>query len=173
MRTIHALAVSILLLGASGLAEAKRPTPVADGERTVVQVFDAAGHTRDEIFSASKMWIAENFRSAKAVVEYEDRGEGTIVGNGVIAYPCTGGFACRIRADAWSVGFTMKVESKDDRFRLTFTNVVLKLPSSAYGPAHDEPVEWKEDMDNIRAKLLEFGPQIVAQLSEAQTSSDW
>lgn len=171
MRIVAALLLALALL--PGHAVAKKEPPLTEEERNVVQVFEAEGYTKDQIYSASKMWIAENFKSAKAVTEYESPEEGTIVGNGNIGYPCTGGFACSIRAGAWRVGFTMKLESKDGRFRLTFTNVVIQYPASMYGPAHDQAVKSREDMDNIRAKLLEFGPQIVASLGKAKGSDDW
>lgn len=167
MRTMHALAVSLLLLGWSGLADAKRPPPITDEERTVVQVFDAPGSTKDQIYAASKLWIAENFKSAEAVVDYDDPSEGTIIGNGNMAYTCDGGFACSIRRDAWRVTFKMKVEAKDGRFRLTFTNVELLLPT---GPS---PITQREDLENIRAELLKFGPEIAARVGEAQGADDW
>jgi hypothetical protein len=176
MRIVAALLAAVVTLAASGQVHAKKE-PLTDEERQVVQVFEATGYTRDQIYAATQVWIAENFESAKAVVEYEGKDDGVIVGNGNIAYPCTGGFGCRIRAQAWRVGFTMKAEAKDGRFRLTFTNVRLLLPPySNMGtnlPAREEPVTQREDMQNIRAKLLEFGPSIVANLEKAKTSEAW
>ena len=176
MRIVAALVAAVVLVAASGQVQAKKE-PLTDEERNVAQVFEAPGHTADQIFTATRMWIAQNFESAKDVIEYESKDDGTLIGNGTIAYPCTGGFACRIRAQAWRVAFTMKAEAKDGRFRLTFTNVRLQLPPySNMGtnlPARDEAIEQREDMENVRAKLLEFGPQIVASLGDAKSSETW
>ncbi|WP_159017262.1 DUF4468 domain-containing protein [Cognatiluteimonas profundi] len=176
MKSIKALTVAMLFFATPSYVAARQPD-LTDEDRTVVQVFEAPGSNKDEIFTASRMWIADHFKSAKAVIEYESKDDGVIIGNGNMAYPCSGGFACHIRAEAWHVGFTMKVEGKDGRFRLSFTNVHLELPPySNVGlslPARDEAVSRREDMDNIRAKLLEFGPQLVASIGKAESSNAW
>lgn len=167
----------LLLLFATDAVEARKPVSVPEEERIVVQVFDAPGSTADEVFRTSKVWIAENFRSGKAVIEYEDPASGTIIGNGSIAYPCDGGWTCRVRAESWRVKFTMKVEARDGRFRLTFSNVLMSYPPynnmGVSRPGYDEPVASKADMDNIRAKLLAIGPEIVAGLKANHASGDW
>ena len=175
MRIVAALMATIVALAASGQVQAK--DSLTDEQRGVAQVFDAPTYTKDQIFTATPVWIAQSFESAKDVIEYENKEDGTLIGNGSIAYPCTGGFACRIRAQSWRVAFTMKAEAKDGRFRLTFTNVRLRLPpDSNMGtslPARDEPITQREDMDNVRAKLLEFGPQIVASMGDAKSTESW
>lgn len=174
MRIVAALLAAVVTLAASGQVQAKKD-PVTDEERQVVQVFDAPNHTRDEIYSATRMWVAENFESAKAVIEYESKEDGVIVGNGNIPYPCSG-LKCMVTTD-WRVPFTMKVESKDGRFRLTFTNIHIAWPPSYSSgistPAADGPVRQRKDLDLIRPKLLEFGPEIVASLGTAKASDDW
>lgn len=177
MKTYCALALSFLLLLTPPIStEAKQP-PLTEDERTIIQVFDAEGASKEAIFQASKMWIAENFKSAKAVIEFEDADSGTIVGNGAIAYPCTGGWTCRMRAESWKVTFTMKLEAKDGRFRLSFTNVLMSYPPynnmGVSRPAYDEPVSSRENMANIRAKLLGFGPELAARLGAARADSGW
>lgn len=176
MKIHYALALTLLFLAPPVSAEAKQP-PLTEEERTIIQVFDVEGASKEAIFQASKMWIAENFKSAKSVIEYEDADSGTIIGNSSITYPCTGGWTCRVRAESWRVTFTMKLEAKDGRFRLSFTNVLMSYPPynnmGVSRPGYDEPVDSREDMDNIRAKLLELGPQIIAGLKATQTSGDW
>lgn len=177
MKLKRSLAVALLLLFSTSTVEAKKPLPVPEEERTVVQVFDAPGSSADEVFRASKVWIAENFRSADSVIEYEDPATATIIGNGSIAYPCEGGWTCRVRAESWRVKFTMKVEAKDGRFRLTFSNVLMSYPPynnmGVSRAGYDEPVASKEDMDNIRAKLLVFGPGIVASIEKLSADPKW
>lgn len=176
MKIHYALALSLLLLTPPMSAEAKQP-PLTEEERTIIQVFAAEDASKEAIFQAAKMWIAENFKSAKSVIEYEDADSGTIVGNGSIAYPCTGGWTCRVRAESWRVTFTMKVEAKNGRFRLSFTNVLMSYPPynnmGVSRPAYDEPVSSREDMTNIRAKLMAFGPEIVASAGRLGSDENW
>lgn len=175
MRWFGVFIAALFLSAAPGLASAKR-SPLTEEDRTIVQVFEVPGYTKDQVYSAARMWIAENFKSAKAVIEYENRDEGTIIGNGIINYPCGGAFSCMAKAD-WTVPFTMRVESKDGRFRLTFTNVHLAWPAS-YGsgivtPAHDGPVNQRSDMEKIGPELLKLGERIQASMGNAAASDDW
>lgn len=167
-------------------ASAQEPSvPVAPAQDTPVvqqsaiaedpfkQVFQADGFTQQQIFSGVKVWIAENFKSGKAVLEYENAADGVIIGNGRIAYPCTG-LSCLAKGN-WNINFTMRAEAKDGRFRLSFTNLQLSLPAStgafASGPA-DVPL-GESDKSKISPKLKSFGPEILASLSASKRSSDW
>lgn len=176
MKAIKALAVLFVLVGAPIAVEAKRPAPLTEEDRTIVQVYEAPGFTKDQLFTASRMWIAQNFKSADAVIEYENKDEGTIIGNGNMAYPCGGAFACMVKAD-WRVPFTMKVETKDGRIRLTFTNIHLAWPASFNSGirtnAHDGPVNQRGDLDKIRPELLKLGDQIVASVGQLKTDDNW
>lgn len=116
------------------------------------------------------MWIAETFKSAKAVIEYENKNDGTIIGNGVIDYPCEG-LEC-FGTSRWRVPFTMRVDTKDDRFRLTFTNVNLELPPPYY-TAGGSPVTLQGDWDAIKPRLLAFGDQLASSISKGKGSKNW
>lgn len=175
MKRIGVLVAALLLGVISGQASAKGGAPT-DEERTIVQVYEAPDYTKEQIYAATKMWIAENFKSAKAVIEYENKDEGTIIGNGIIRYPCGGAFSCIAKAD-WTVPFTMRVESKDGRFRLTFTNIHLAWParysSGIATSAHDGPINQRSDLDRIRPELLKLGERLQASMGKAQASDDW
>ena len=173
---LRALVVAALLIASPGFAEAKRPMPLTEDEQVVVQVYEAPGFTKDQLFAASRIWIAENFKSAKAVIEYENKDEGTIIGNGNMLYPCGGAFSCMIKSD-WRVPFTMKVETKDGKIRLTFTKIHLAWPAHYSAgittPASDIPVRQREDMDKIKPELLKFGAEIVASVGKQKADENW
>lgn len=138
------------------------------------KVFDASGSNKDKIYSSAKMWIAENFRSAKSVIEYDNQAEGTIIGNGTIKYPCEG-FEC-VGKGEWTVDFTMKIEVKDGRFKTSFSNLVLDLPATTgmYASASSKvPVSSQEDAAKITPKLLSFGDSITQYINKGTGSSNW
>lgn len=159
-----------------GAASAATPAQLAEVQKPIEQVFEAPGHTKDEIYNAAKIWIAESFRSAKAVIEYDNKDEGTIIGNGLIPYPCKGAFDCLSKSD-WKVRFTVRIDTKDDKFRLTFSNMNLTWPaayrSGIATPAHDGPIYSKKDRDKIGTALLAFGPQLAASIGQVKTNDDW
>jgi hypothetical protein len=157
-----------------------REQPLTEEEATIVQVYEAPGYTKDQIYDSTKMWIAQKFKSAKAVTEYDNKEEGILIGNGIIPYTCAKGFAggmeCAMKSD-WTVPFTMKVEAKDGKFRLTFTNIHLAWPaayrSGISTPAHDGPVWQRKELEKIRPRLLEFGNDINASMGKLKASDDW
>jgi hypothetical protein len=176
MRTIlKSLLALIVCFAASQSAIAGESFSASD--QSFEKVYEARALTKDQIFSASKIWVAENFKSAKAVVEYESKDEGTLIGNGLIKFPCKGVFDCLGKAD-WKVRFTMRVDMKDGKFRLTFPNIGLVWPAAVYNrvvtPANDGgPVYSQKDRDKIQAALLLFGPEMQIAMANAPGNDDW
>jgi len=164
------LAVAAMISGAATAAD------LTEEQRTIVQVFEAPGADKADVFRAGRHWIAENFRSAKAVIEYESAADGTIIGKGFIPYPCASGWECVAKPD-WTVPFTLRFEAKDQRFRLTFSDLRIQWPAKyANGvtqPAGDLVVRKQKDLDKIKAKLIETGPGIQAMVGKAKPNDDW
>lgn len=165
-----AIVAAALLSGAAAAAD------LTEEQRTIVQVFEAPGADKAEVFRAGRQWIAENFRSAKAVIEYESADDGTIIGKGFIPYPCASGWECTAKPD-WTVPFTLRFEAKDQRFRLTFSDLRIQWPAQfANGvtqPAGDLVVRKQKDLDKIKAKLIAAGPGIQTMVSREKSSDDW
>ncbi|WP_329894320.1 DUF4468 domain-containing protein [Stenotrophomonas sp. SMYL20] len=164
------LVVAAMISGAATAAD------LTEEQRTIVQVFEAPGADKADVFRAGRQWIAENFRSAKAVIEYESAADGTIIGKGFIPYPCASGWECVAKPD-WTVPFTLRFEAKDQRFRLTFSDLRIQWPAKyANGvtqPAGDLVVRKQKDLDKIKAKLIETGPGIQAMVGKAKPNDDW
>jgi hypothetical protein len=150
--------------------------PITDAERTFDAIFEVPGFTKDQIFNSTKIWIAENFHSAKAVLEFENKEQGVLIGNGSIKYPCSG-LEC-LAKDDWSIPFTMRVDMKDGKFKLTFSNLRLSWPpsyNSTYGASsgHDAPINQRGDLLAAKPKLLDFGNEIIAAVQKNSGTKDW
>lgn len=167
---IAAAVVAALISGAATAAD------LTEEQRTIMQVFEAPAADKAAVFRAGRQWIAENFRSAKAVIEYESADDGTIIGKGFIPYPCASGWECVAKPD-WTVPFTLRFEAKDHRFRLTFSDLRIQWPAKfANGvtqPAGDIAVRKQKDLDKIKEKLIEAGPGIQAMVGKAKPTDDW
>lgn len=162
--------ISLFLLGCAELQ------PVTNADRTFERVIQTPGYSKEQIFNGTKIWIAENFKSAKAVLEYENKDAGTLIGNGIIAYPCSG-LDCMGKGD-WKIPFTMRVDIKDQKFRLTFSNLHLSFPPSydrTFGAqrGYDGPINRQSDLDAARPVLLKFGDQLLASFGKEKGKSDW
>lgn len=167
-KMIFILAFSVIV-GCAGVQ------PATTIDHTFEKVFNTPAHSKEQIFNGTKIWIAENFKSAKSVLEYENKDTGTIIGNGIIPYPCSG-LECTARGD-WKVTFTMRVDIKDQKFRLTFSNLNLSYPY-AYNPyysrqAYDGPIRRQSDVEAVKPVLLKFGDQLMASFLKDKQKSDW
>lgn len=158
MNLFKSLSISFLIFftGCAGLQ------PLPEGEKTVMSVVEVPGKSKDQIYIATKTWVAENFKSAKAVLEVDSRQDGLIIGNGNIPYPCAGLSDCMSQASS-TVAFTVKCEIKDYKYRVNFTNIRIMSPGKiGHYPATDSPIHWQNDMDKIRPKLIELAASLEA-----------
>lgn len=169
MKKIILASIMLILGGCAGMQ------PVSESDMTFDRVVESKGSSKDVIYESTKMWIAENFRSAKAVLEYEDKEAGKIIGNGSIKYPCSG-LDC-VAKDDWRVLFTMKVEAKDERFRMTFSNLRLTWPPSYNSlgaqPGHEGPISTQGDLNKVKPVLLKMGDDIAAFIKSSANNSEW
>lgn len=157
-----ALGVAAVVLGLAGCAGMQ---PVSKDEMTFSYVVEAPGYTKGQIYDGARVWVAETFRSAKAVLEYENKEAGTLIGNGVSMYPCSG-IECMGTVD-WRMRFTMRVEAKDDKFRLTFSNLELVTPRL------DSPMTSKRQIDGAKGILGGYGDAIKASLGKDAARAEW
>lgn len=146
-------------------------------DRTITHIGQAVGVTKDELFASSRQWIAETFRSSKAVIDLEDKTEGVIVGNAAIPYPKAGcaGLYCAVIAD-WQVRFKVRIDVKDDRFRVTFSDLELFAPAS-YGsfatPATRRPMIYAQEIGLARPELIALASSLAGYTSKVKTDKNW
>jgi hypothetical protein len=137
---------------------------ISEADKTFAAIYEAPSAPKDKIYTLSKTWIAENFRSAQRVIDLENKDEGLIIAKGAIAYPCDG-VEC-VAKGKWIVSFTMRMDIKDDRFRLTFSNLAISMPQEV-------PMRMRGDLESIRPRLLAFGPDLQAAISNGKARKDW
>lgn len=122
--------------------------PVKPEDATFQKVLDLPQQSKESIFEKSKQWIAISFRSAKTVIEYDNKSEGVIIGNGSIDRPVSdvnpfgGGL----------VTFTMREDIKDGKARLSFEKLTAAVSPSRYGPGGEYPI-IEADLKGTRAAL--------------------
>jgi hypothetical protein len=153
------------LSGYAGMQEARK------SDLTITRVIQAPGYTEAQIYAATKIWIAQNFNSAKAVIELDDKDRGQIIGNGILSYPCSS-MDCLTKG-GWKVHVTMRVDMKDQRFKITFSNLRIIFPPSATSPGDEFPVRTQGSLDDIRPMLLKIGPAILKSVEKEEDETDW
>jgi hypothetical protein len=152
----------------SGCAGMQR---ASESDLTITRVIQARDYKKAEIYAATKIWIAQNFNSSKAVIELDDKERGQIIGNGILPYPCSS-MDCLTKG-GWKVRVTMRVDMKDERFKITFSNLRLIFPASTTGPAEEHPLTSQGALDDVRPMLLKIGPAILKSVEQEEDKGDW
>ncbi|HFU2857263.1 TPA: DUF4468 domain-containing protein [Enterobacter cloacae] len=166
----------LTVVAASILSGCSVPADLQGGApmQPVSKVVEFQGMKKDAIFNNSKIWVAKSFTSANDVIQYADKEQGSIVGKGTMDYPCEGFNDCLANAGA-TVKFTMKIDSKDDKARVTFSDFGFHRPASVSGgiviPAEDYPVNQQRKINAIKPKLEKFIQEYSSQV-KSQTVSD-
>lgn len=112
---MRAALLALSLAALSGCA-ALAPVPVTIGPYEVVQ--QAPGKTQAQIHDRARLWLAQNLGNSNyAAVQIRDRAAGMLVTNAVAAMP-VGAFGTAV-----DVRFSMQVEAREGRYRVTATNL--------------------------------------------------
>lgn len=106
----RAAIVALVVLSAPALAQ----------DAFVVDVIRDFEMPRDRLFDTALLWLAESARSSKSVIDLKDKELGTIIGNGT----STLGIAWGVNVP---MSFKLKIEVKDNKYRLTFSQVQLNF----------------------------------------------
>ena len=88
----------------------------ANEEAVQYQVVEKVELSKSEIYKNSLIWITDSFRSAKQVIDFKDEDVGIITVRGNLDLKI--GWGVYMKVD-----FEMKIEAKEERYRLTFSDV--------------------------------------------------
>ena len=122
---------------------------------------------KNNIYDQTVIWMAESFKSSKAVVEIKDKELGVIVGNASVN--------ANISIAKWLppvynlFTFKIKIEIKDGKFRMTFSNV--KMVTDGF----EKPIEDTNRASNEKILTAEFhkiADSLVTYLSQPK-KTDW
>ncbi|MBF0171159.1 MAG: DUF4468 domain-containing protein [Nitrospinae bacterium] len=154
-------AVFICFNAVSALAE-----PVPPFSHVTVEDVDIS---KGEIYIAAMDWMTETFRSSKSVIEFEDKEAGVIVGKGNADF----GYKFVFGTTDANAKFKIKIEAKDGRYRLTFSNVTFRDSMMS----EHVPVELANRPDNVisgvSARLDQIKDSFVDHVRKAKAGSDF
>lgn len=145
---------------------------------SIVSVVNVPGVKKDALYSSSQIWVAKAFTDSNSVIQYADKEEGSIVGKGNVKYPCDGFNDCLANEDV-RYKFTMKIDTKNDKARITFDDIHIYRPAHVASgiafPAIDSPnmtvggqAKAKKALNDI---VEQYKREIVTESSSA--AKDW
>lgn len=152
--------------------------PVKDADKSFNKVIELPNTPKNTIYESAKMWLAERFVSAKAVTQYDNKESGQLIGKGSMDYPCDTTFEC-MGTPNWKVKFTIKVDVKDNKARMTFKQIGLSYPSRYISgiqqPSYNGPVYHQGHMVKIKRKLLALSDELAVYIKQPPEGKqeDW
>lgn len=132
------------------------------------EVVELNGLNQSQAFDASKMWMAKVFTSANNVIQYADKENGTIIGKGNFSLKCppdVKGMNC-IAYTSTRAEFTLKIEVKDQKARLTFSEIHQAVNNYPFF----EDKSKKIVDEQIRDMVKNYRTDVLSQKSQ---SNDW
>ena len=144
----------------------------------IQQIVDFKDLKKDAIYAASRQWIATRFKSANSVIQLDDKENGVLIGKGNIDYPCKGtAWQCGGYTDTL-INFTVKIEAKDEKSRVTFSDLVHHNPKVIIGgKPYDTTIaqlgkydHLKEVRDKFNSIFADYKQEV---LKVNNDSKDW
>ena len=123
---MKSLLTILLFLAASGvsLAQPMHSLPTVDNRINFSEVVPVDGASKDELYSRTKLWFADAFKSSSDVLQLDDKSGGILLGKGIIKQEAGGnnGFAARPTVvKTWR--FTIKIQLKDGRYKVDIYDI--------------------------------------------------
>ena len=167
MNRVLVLAAFFTLAGCAGMQ------PMAETDKTIEKVVEVPTYTKDQIYTATKIWLAETFVSSKSVIEVDDKESGIIIGNANVKYPCTEGMGCLLKGD-WRLNVSLRVDMKDQKFKIAFTNMSWSTPASNTSPAYNNvPLSSKGEIEEVKIALDKISDELRASITKEKAKKDW
>lgn len=110
-----------ILISFSFIISCATTTPATREQMNHEFVVEYPGLTKDVIFERTMTWIANNFRSAKQVIEYSDKEAGILVGNGSTLMKAENALV------AVDFFFTLNINIKEEKARYRFINLWFRF----------------------------------------------
>lgn len=155
----NSLLIAVVIFTYSGCASSKEATKE---QMTHEYIKEYKGITKDQIFDRTMRWISQNFKSAKSVIDYQDKSSGTIIAKGIIPNVNLGGIY-----DA-NLSFTLTFDAKENKARFVYDNLIPIDPSSG------EELTGMTNFERVHQKANAEFDKITDSISKAiMTNSDF
>ncbi len=181
------LTIMIITLVTAGCAGLQ---PVPPGQLYVQKTLEAPGMNQEQLYWNSKLWITRNFRPYMAVwlyqrktsplIEYANEKQGILIATGTIPYPYKAFSFTEGNKAYWEVNFTLEVDVKYGKARITFSNLGIYVPKiwcgniySEWLGAYDKPLTEVEDMEAVRPVLTNLADRLGEFLMSPGTGERW
>jgi len=159
MKIIATILLSVLL---TEKINGQNELPVKDGQVHYEIIDSSVTGAASELHSKARMWIANSFKDSKAVIQVDDKESNSLMGKG--NFIVSEGLATRL------IQFSMKIDSKDNKYRAQIYNVKVGGTSGD----NMRSAEWfnkKREHAKVKKKINDEMDLILASLKRAMAMS--
>lgn len=94
--------------------------------------------TQEALYRNAKIYFVESYKSAKDVIQYDEKAEGKIIGKGFFAVSDVWDAFIAATTYNWDVNYTTEITCKNGKYRYRFYNIIIKQKTSGqYGGVYD------------------------------------
>lgn len=137
------------------------------GKILYTEVVQVPGASQAELYARAKLWFADTFKSAKAVVQADDKDAGIIQGTAFqdISVVAMG------MPSAVKLWYTIKIALKDGRYKYDITDLRVQNYASQYNlnPGEPVPAEGYISADQKKGALLSIANSAHREVAAAGT----
>lgn len=150
-----------------------------------VEVKEVDGMTKDQLFKNARMWVNDNFKSGKDVIQIQDKESGEITGNAIAMVRCEFRSTLMFKYAA-EVHFSFKLLIKERKYKYIFDNFVNTelIPTQDRTPkmepfkqvitGDESPIKWSmwpkkkmnEAYKNFQSDLYKKMDDLIISLNE-------
>lgn len=145
----------LCLLFAPFFSFAQNKLPEKDGKVIYEEVDSMPGIEKDELYSRSKIWLVNTFKSAKDVVQLDDKQSGQLIGKGNFQYE----YVVLLTSGTWICSFTLQIDCRGNKARIKIYDISSRSAGEAtaeYFNKHNAQKHIKPINENIVALLADF-----------------
>lgn len=173
MKTLLAVAsLGLFITGCASMPQAANE-PLTKYERIV----DISDTSKEKIYEGSRQWFAKSFNDSNSVIKYEDAKTGSIIGKGSMQYSCVGGVLMCYGTQDDKLEFTVRVDAKDNRARVSFEDLNIHSPSTYSSgvrtPASDSKVILQNEVTAVKAMLDKTVDSLSGDVKSGSKSTNW
>ena len=160
MKKLFTISVILFIISCAAMLD-----KIPEEDLRVQKVFEV-DLNKGEIYSSSVQWMAKTFVDSKEVIEVKDAENGRLIGKGITEF--------RVQIIQVPCRYTMTIEAKDNKVRITFDNFV-----GLWGKYHNQPRaigKYKGErgyLEEIKNKLNILADDLNNHLNKTKADSDW
>ena len=92
--------------------------PKVDNQYEYVEVVQMdSSYKKDQLYKNAKLFFTDEFKSAKDVIQYDDRGEGKVIGKGNFRAETASSVMLTPISQRWTIHFTLEIYVKDGKYK--------------------------------------------------------